>query len=408
MPTFTYKVQDPKAGGVQAGNVQAQNEDEVISALQSKGWVILSVEEEKDKLAGIRKLKGGRVKGRDLVFFSEQMATLLTGGVPLVKALHLLGEHAQSKALGEALQAVTKEVSAGVSLHKALEKHPKVFTPLWVALVQAGELGGNLPQVLRQLGGYMETQENLKSKVVTAFMYPSVLLMTSLGVLAYFIVAIVPKFAEIFSTFDLKLPVFTRMIIGVSLVAQSYSYMIVGALLAGAVLWKLYLRTDAGRLTYNHIQLGIPFFGGLIQDIYVERLLSTLGSMLKSGVSILNGLSVLERVFSANLVFRNALSRIKKDVSEGRGISVSFRNTGIFPPIVPEMMWMGEEAGKLPDILDTLSHFYRDRVDQFIRRFTAIIDPILVLGVGGIVLVIVLAIFMPIFQLSQIGAGGGH
>lgn len=407
MGRFLYTVQDSK-GDTASGSVEAGDENEAINALQSKGYFILSIQAEKDGGGGgMARISGrGNVGGRDLAFFGEQLSTLLNGGVPLVRALTLLGEHSESQALRYALATVTKDVASGSALHKALERHPKCFDTLWISLVQAGELSGQLPKALKQIGSYLQAQEELKGKVITALAYPAVLFCISMSVLVFFIVKIVPTFAEIFKGFDIKLPMITQSIIMVSNVFVHQLPMLILSIVAGVFLLKAYLATEAGQFGKAKFLFGIPFFGNFIKNIQIERLLTTLSTLIESGVSILNAISVLEGVFSTNRIFSQALKTVKNDVATGKSISAAFKKTGVFPSLVTEMMWMGEESGKLPDILGTLSTFYREQIDQFTRRFTSIIDPIMVVFIGGIVAVIVLSIFMPIFQLSQIGAGG--
>ena len=405
MARFSYTVQDSK-GETTSGAIDAGDENEAIGALQGKGYFILSLTSEKTiQTSGGSKAKASShaVAARDLVFFAEQLATLLNGGVPLVRALSLLGEHSNSKGLHEALAQVTKDVASGTALYKALEKHPKAFDTLWVSLVQAGEMGGQLPKVLKQVGMYLSAQAELKGKVITALAYPSVLGAMSMGVLAFFIVRIVPVFAEIFKSFNVELPPLTAFIIFVSNLLVNHLATLVFIAIGAYFVWSAYTATEIGQETKWHLIFGIPFFGMFIKNIMLERLLTTLSTLIESGVSILNAISVLEGVFGENIIFAKLLKSVKNDVASGKSISAAFRKTGQLPPLVTEMMFMGEESGKLPDMLVTLSGFYREQIDQFTRRFTAIIDPILVVGIGGLVGTIVLAVFLPIFKLSTFG-----
>ena len=404
MGRFIYTVQDAQ-GTVTTGNVEADDEDHAVQTLQTKGLFILSIQSDQAKSRGIisiNRLNKGRVSGRELVFFGEQMSTLIGGGIPLVRALSLLSEHAENKNLAAVLGQVTKEVSAGGAFHKALEKHPRVFDEIWVSLVQAGEVSGQLPAVLRQVTAYSESKENIKSKLITALAYPAVLMFMSSGVLAYFVVFIVPVFAGIFKDFDLTLPALTRIIIMVSMIISKYFMYIIVAGIGAVLAFRAYIATPPGRLTWNHIQFKMPLFGSFIKNIQTERLLTTMSTLIRSGVSILNAVSVLEGAFKKNLIFQNALKKAKNDIASGRSISESFKKTGIFSGMITDMMWMGEESGKLPDIITVLSKFYQEQIDQWIRRFSSMVDPILVVGVGGVIGVIVLSIFLPIFQLSQI------
>lgn len=405
MARFSYTVQDSK-GETSSGAVEANDENEAISALQAKGYFILSISADKGGAAGSAKAQGGgKVDLRDLVFFAEQLSTLLNGGVPLVRALSLLGENSSSKGLQYALAQVTKDVASGTALYKALEKHPKVFDTLWVSLVQAGEMGGQLPKVLKQIGQYMSSQAELQGKIITAMAYPGVLMTISMGVLLFFIIKIVPVFADIFASFGVKLPPLTIAII---MVSNLLTHHIAGLVITLTVMWftwSAYTSTEAGQETKWKMILGVPFFGEFVKNILVERMLTTLSTLIESGVSILNAISVLEGVFANNIIFKRVLGSVKNDVASGKSISQSFKKTGALPNLVTEMMFMGEESGKLPDMLVTLSSFYKEQIDQFTRRFNAIIEPLMIVGIGAIVGVIVLAVFMPVFKLSNMG---GH
>lgn len=404
MARYSYTVQDAK-GETSSGALEAGDENEAISALQAKGYFILSISADKAGGGGGAKAAtgGGSVSLRDLVFFAEQLSTLLNGGVPLVRALSLLGENSSSKNLQYALGQVTKDVASGTALYKALEKHPKVFDTLWVSLVQAGEMGGQLPKVLKQIGAYASSQAEIQGKIITAMAYPGVLMTISMGVLIFFIVKIVPVFAEIFASFQVKLPPLTALIIMISNVLVHHLAALIMTLVAVWFVWNAYTSTEAGQETKWRMLFAVPLFGDFLRNMMIERMLTTLSTLIESGVSILNAISVLEGVFAKNIIFRRLLAQVKNDVASGKSISQAFKKTGALPNLVTEMMFMGEESGKLPDMLVTLSSFYKEQIEQFTRRFNAIIEPIMVVGIGALVGVIVLAVFMPVFKLSNLG-----
>jgi type IV pilus assembly protein PilC len=406
MARFSYTVQDSK-GETSTGALEAADENEAISSLQAKGYFILSISAAKGATSAGGKATSGaqKVELRDLVFFAEQLATLLNGGVPLVRALSLLGENSGSKGLQWALAQVTKDVASGTALYKSLEKHPIVFDTLWVSLVQAGEMGGQLPKVLKQIGAYSASQAELQGKLITAMAYPTVLMTISLGVLFFFIIKIVPVFAEIFHGFGVKLPPLTAAIIAVSDILVNHLAGLITVLVTLWFMWGAYTSTEAGQETKWKLIFGIPLVGDFVKNILIERMLTTLSTLIESGVSILNAISVLEGVFAKNVIFRRVLASVKNDVASGKSISQSFKKTTVLPNLVTEMMFMGEESGKLPDMLVTLSSFYKEQIDQFTRRFNAIIEPLMIVGIGAIVGVIVLAVFIPIFKLSSMG---GH
>ncbi len=406
MAQFSYTVQD-NSGETANGTIEAADENEAVSSLQSKGYFILSISADKGRAFSDGKSGsgGGKVQLRELVFLAEQLATLLNGGVPLVRALSLLGENSSSKGLQFALAQVTKDVASGAALYKALERHPKVFDTMWVSLVQAGEMGGQLPKVLKQIGAYKSAQAELQGKIITALAYPAVLMTISLGVLFFFIVKIVPVFAEIFTSFGTKLPPLTAAIILFSNLIVYHLPEMTIAIVVSAFSWRAYTTTESGQDFKWNLIFSVPLLGDFVKTILVERMLTTLSTLIESGVSILNAIAVLEGVFSDNIQFRRTLVSVRNDVSAGKSISQSFKKTGVLPNLVTEMMYMGEESGKLPDMLVTLSNFYKEQINQFTRRFNAVIEPLMIVGIGAIVGTIVLAVFMPIFKLSTMG---GH
>lgn len=405
MQKYTYTVRDAN-GKTLRGSVSADNREKVILALQNKGYLVLEVKEGSAGLfggGGKSRKRGGKVPGHVLAFFAEQLSTLIAGGVPLVRAVSLLGEYASNPTLGYVLTQVAKDIAGGQSLHTALSHHPKTFSHIWLSLVQAGEVGGQLAETLMQISLYTKTQEGMKSKIITAVTYPAILGFASVGVLIYFILGIVPTFAQIFKDFNIDLPLITVMVLQVSSLLINNGILIIFSIVFSIVAFRFYIKTADGKKRWHSFLLSMPLFGNFLKNIYYDRMLSTLSTLLKSGVTILNAILVLEESFDSNIIIQNALKQVRAEVAAGKSISESFRATGVFPGLMTEMMLMGEESGKLPSIIATLSKFYSDNVDQFIARFSAVIDPILICGVGALIGIIVASIFLPIFKLSQIG-----
>ena len=408
MAKYTYTVKDAE-GKTLRGSVVSDNKEKVILALQNKGYLVLDIKEGGGGLfgggsSGGTKKKSGKVPGHVLAFFAEQLATLIAGGVPLVRAVSLLGEYASNATLGAVLTQVAKDIASGQSLHQALSQHPRTFSHIWLSLVEAGELGGQLVETLTQVALYTKTQEAMKSKIITAVTYPAILGISSVGVLIYFIVGIVPTFAQIFKDFNLDLPMITVMVLNVSGVLVNHGILIIATIVFAFVMFRFYIKTVDGRKRWHSFLLSMPIFGNFLKNIYYDRMLSTLSTLLRSGVTILTAILVLEDSFDGNVIIQNALKMVRAEVAAGKTISDSFRSTGVFPGLMTEMMLMGEESGKLPGIIATLSKFYADNVEQFIARFSAVIDPILICGVGTLIGIIVASIFLPIFKLSQIGS----
>jgi len=405
MQKYTYTVRDAN-GKTLRGSVSSDNREKVILALQNKGYLVLEVREGAGGLFGggsKTHKRGGKVPGHVLAFFAEQLSTLIAGGVPLVRAVSLLGEYASNPTLGYVLSQVAKDIAGGQSLHTALSHHPKTFSHIWLSLVQAGEVGGQLAETLMQISLYTKTQEGMKSKIITAITYPAILAIASVGVLVYFILGIVPTFAQIFKDFNIDLPMITVVVLNVSSLLINNGVLIIACMVFAVVAFRFYIKTTDGKKRWHSFLLTMPIFGNFLKNIYYDRMLSTLSTLLKSGVTILNAILVLEESFDSNVIIQNALKQVRADVAAGKSISASFRSTGVFPGLMTEMMLMGEESGKLPSIIATLSKFYADNVEQFIARFSAVIDPILICGVGALIGIVVASIFLPIFKLSQIG-----
>lgn len=407
MPKYTYKVRDEQ-GKTFTGSYTTDSKDRLRAALQNKGYLVLEITETtgglfSSKSSDIRR-KGGKVPGHVLAFFAEQLSTLIAGGVPLVRAISLLGQYASHPTLGMVLTQMAHDISGGQSLHEAMAQHPKTFSHVWMSLVQAGEIGGQIAETLMQLAIYTKTQESMKSKIITALTYPSILFLASVGVLIYFMVGIVPTFRDIFRDFNLELPALTEAVLKVSSLITNHFFLLLLSAIAFGAAFHFYTHTPNGRKRWHSFLLTMPLFGNFLCNIYYDRMLSTLSTLLRSGVTILNAILVLEESFDGNVIIQNALKQVRAEVAAGKAISDAFTDTGVFPGLMTEMMRMGEESGKLPGIIATLSKFYADNVDQFIARFSAVIDPILIVGVGSLIGIVVASIFLPIFKLSQIGS----
>ncbi len=408
MPKYTYKVRD-EHGKTFTGSYTTDSKDRLRAALQNKGYLVLEITETTVGLftprgANATRRKGGKVPGHVLAFFAEQLSTLIAGGVPLVRAISLLGQYSSNPTLGMVLTQMAHDISGGQSLHEAMAQHPKTFSHVWMSLVQAGEVGGQIAETLMQLSIYTKTQEGMKSKIITAVTYPAILFLSSIGVLIYFIVGIVPTFAQIFEDFNLTLPMLTVVVLRVSSMITNHAVLLILTFVGAIAAFRFYIRTPNGKKRWHSFLITMPLFGNFLRNIYYDRMLSTLSTLLRSGVTILNAILVLEESFDGNIIIQNALKQVRAEVAAGKSISDSFADTGVFPGLMTEMMKMGEESGKLPNIISTLAKFYADNVEQFIARFSAVIDPILIIGVGIMIGIVVASIFLPIFKLSQIGS----
>ena len=407
MPKFNCTVQDSNGKYIRS-SITADTMEKAIYALQAKGFIILEMKPEKTKsslasMFGSARIGSKKIKGHVLAFFAEQLSTLLSGGVPLIRAISLLGEYSTDRNFGPVLVSVARDIAGGNSMHEALNKFPKVFDHTWISMIEAGEVGGHLADALLQVAKYVKSKEALKSKIITAVTYPAVLFIMAMGVLVYFVVGIVPTFAEIFKDFDMELPTITKIVLAVSHTIASHWFLIF--LIIGLFVFAFYMviSTPSGKKAWHKFHLTMPLFGNFVSNIYFEKLLNNMSTLLNSGVSIINVLTVMEESFAGNVIIRDAIVYTKNEVASGKSLSESFRKTRVFPGLMTEMMLMGEESGRLPSIMETLAVFYNEQVNQFLARFSALIDPILIVGIGSIIAVIVLSIFLPIFKMSQIG-----
>ena len=407
MPKFNCTVQDANGKYIRS-SITADTMEKAIYALQVKGFIILEIKPEKAKtsfasLFGAARIGSKKIKGHVLAFFAEQLSTLLSGGVPLIRAISLLGEYSTDRNFGPVLVAVARDIAGGNSMHEALDRYPKVFDHTWISMVEAGEVGGHLADALMQVAKYVKSKEALKSKIITAVSYPAVLFVMAMGVLIYFVVGIVPTFAEIFKDFDMELPMITQIVLSVSNTVASHWFLILVIIGIMVGIFYMVVSTPSGKKVWHKFHLTMPIFGKFISNIYYEKLLNNMATLLNSGVSIINVLTVMEESFAGNVIIKEAITYSKNEVASGKSLSESFRKTRVFPGLMTEMMLMGEESGRLPSIMETLSQFYQEQVNQFLARFSAMIDPILIVGIGSIIAVIVLSIFLPIFKMSQIG-----
>ena len=407
MPKFNCTVQDTNGKYIRS-SIVADNMEKAIYALQVKGFIILEIKPEKEKMSfgslfTSARLGSKKIKGHVLAFFAEQLSTLLSGGVPLIRAISLLGEYSTDKNFGPVLVAVARDIAGGNSMHDALAKFPRVFDHTWISMIEAGEVGGHLADSLMQVAKYVKAKEALKNKIITAVTYPAILFLMAMGVLTYFVVGIVPTFEEIFSEFEIELPEITKFVLFVSHSVAAHWLLIAVIISSAVAIFYMVISTPSGRKVWHNFHLTMPIFGTFISNIYFEKLLSNMATLLNSGVSIINVLTVMEESFAGNVIIKEAIVYSKNEVASGKSLSESFRKTRVFPGLMTEMMLMGEESGRLPSIMETLSLFYQEQVNQFLARFSALIDPILIVGIGAIIAVIVLSIFLPIFKMSQIG-----
>lgn len=406
MGDFLYKARDLDGNLVQ-GTMAAAAQNEIIEILQRRGLLITSIEQiitraetKKVTIGGKRKISFSyRVKSDDLCIFARQLGTLLNAGVPLLRSLGVLGKQIESMPLRYAVEKIKDDIQAGSTLRDAIDKHPKVFSRFWVNLVGTGEASGQLPSVLEQIAQYFQSSGELQRRVVSALMYPAILITVSVGAIFVFVIKIVPVFAEMLQGFGMDLPLITRLVIGVSAFMKKFTLPIVVGLPLSIFLLVRIIKTEKGRFVYDRLRLSMPLFGDLFRNIAIANFARGLGTMIASGVPILYALEIVTRTVG-NRVVEESLELVKDSVRDGKTIAEPLEASGIFPPMVILMVNVGEETGELSDMLGHIAKFYEERVTLVVERLATLLEPILLVFMGLIVGFLVVAMFLPIFKMA--------
>lgn len=342
-----------------------------------------------------------QIKLKDMVIFSRQFSSMIGSGVAMIRTLTIIAEQAENTKLKEVLFDVKSQVEQGSALSDAFARHPEVFDRLWVAMVRAGETGGILDEVMRKVAEFAEQRQKLNDKVKSAMAYPTVALIVAVIVFWVMLTFIIPVFKEMFAGIGQELPAFTQMLIDLSALMRSI-WMVVFVAVCGGIFWsiKQYYKTDAGRYMIDGLMLRMPVFGDLIKKVCVARFTRTFGVLVRSGVPMLTALEVVKET-AGNAVLSSAVDAVQKEVREGGNISKPLGRESLFPPMVVQMVAVGEETGRLDDMLNKVADFYDDEVENAVEALTSILEPIMVVGIGGIVGSVVVGMYLPIFSIIQ-------
>ena len=405
MATFSYSARD-KAGVIQKGTIFAPDRAGVTAALAEKSLTPILIKEmaaasakgSNDLLAKLGLT--GKVKLQDKVIFSRQFATMVNAGVPLVQSLNILREQSASKKLQQVVGDVAKQVEGGSTLANALSAHPDVFSNIYVNMVKAGETGGILDQVLDRLATQLEKDAEIVSKVKSAMIYPSVITVATFSAFFFLMTVIVPKLASIFADAGASLPIYTKIMLAISSFMVHQWYLLIGGIVGAVVGYIAWHRTPGGKRTMDKLMLKAPIFGPILMKVNVARFARTFGSLMASGISVLDAINATKSALSST-VYQDELATVAQKVKNGRPMSEQIRNSKNFPAIVGQMLSVGEETGKLDEILIKLAGFYEAEVDTVIAGITSIIEPILIIVLGGMVGFIVISVFGPISAISN-------
>ena len=401
MPFFRYVARD-KEGKLIDEIIEISSQEELVNSLQARGLYIVSIApaHQVKQVKRVQRRYHRGIKDFDLIMFARELATLLSAGVTLIKSLDILCKQIESQTLLRAVEQIKKDVEGGFTFQNALKKHSKIFSEFWIHMIETGEASGHLSLSLEQVATYLEESAALKRKIVSAMIYPLILIFVAVAAIAIFLIKIIPVFSEIFAGFNVELPLLTRIMIILSNVVRKYFLIVIGTFIVLIVAGKRYVATEAGRWQFDTIKFKLPMVGLVMQEISTERFANGLSILLKSGVPILHALDIAEKT-AGNRVMEKELREIKIAVRDGKGIAQTMQNSNLFSPLVVQMIGVGEEIGELSKMLERISLFYKERVDTFVTRLTTMFEPIILIFMGVVVGVLVVAMFMPIFSISN-------
>jgi len=401
MPTtFDYKVRD-RSGNLVSGQLVGDSEGLVMTKLREMGLTPIEVKKAGTGLRLEINLRPGRVKLKDLAVFSRQFATMVNSGLPILRALAILGDQTENRELEKVLTQVRVDVEQGQSLSGAMEKHRKAFNDLYIAMVKTGETGGVLDTVLLRVADNIEREVELRRKIKSAMTYPLVVVILVTFILAAMLLFVVPQFETIYAQLGGKLPLPTRILLGVSQALRNYWYLFMGFVAASVFALRRYKRTERGRATVDAAKLKIPIFGQLFRKTALARFSSTLGMLLRSGVPILQALDIVADTVN-NKVISKAVVDVQGSVREGESIAKPLSRHAVFPPMVVQMLAVGEETGAVDTMLDKVAEFYNSEVSASVDALTSLIEPLLIAIVGGAVGAAVIALYMPMFNIINL------
>ena len=392
MPTFTYTARSAN-GELKTASIDAQSKEDVVSQLRRQRLSVVKVDED----AKPKKAKGG-IKMRDVVIFTRQFSTMINAGLPLVQALDILAKQTENKVLADVTRAVVFDVESGHTVADALSKHPKAFTELYVNMVAAGEAGGILDTILMRLATFMEKNDALVRKVKGAMIYPAVIMSVAVIAICVLLIFVIPVFESMFASVGLALPLPTRVVIGLSKFLKGYWWAVGGGLAGLVYMTRNYYKTSNGKLAIDKALLRFPVLGDVLRKSAVSRFTRTLGTLISSGVSILDGLEITAKT-AGNRVIQDAIMASRASIAGGDTIAAPLQKSAVFPPMVISMIAVGEQTGGLDEMLSKIADFYDEEVDAAVSGLLALLEPIMIVFLGVVVGGMVVAMYLPIFDM---------
>lgn len=398
MPIYEYRARDIK-GALIKGTVDGSSMDAIAEQLSSQGYIPVKITEKKTSFE--LPVIFGRVKYEDLIVFSRQLATLVTSGISFTRSLDTLEEQTKNKRLKEVIRSIRKDIEGGSSFSDALSKYPSVFPPLYVSMIRVGEEGGVLDEVLERLASLLEHEAQTRARIKTAVRYPVIVV---IAICIAFIVLtsfVIPKFAAIYASAKVTLPWPTRVLILINVIISKYWFLLLGGIAGIVLLIRYYLKTPSGSWQWDNIKLKLPIFGPLIHKTVMSRFSRVFSTLYRSGIPLISSLDIVAQTLG-NQVISRAVGEIKNNVREGKGLATPMKTLGVFPPMVIQMVGVGEETGALDTMLNKVSDYYDLEVEYAIRNLATTLEPVLLLFIGGMVLFLALGIFLPIWDMISV------
>ncbi len=403
MPVYIWEYRN-KAGMKIKDEIEARDEKAALILLNRRNIKPDKIKKKpKDIFENVSFLQP-KVTTKDIVIFTRQLSTMIDAGLPLIQGLDILGSQQENPTFKKMLKDIKTEVESGLTLADALKKFPKYFDKLYCNMVAAGEMGGILDDVLRRLATYMEKAEALKGKIKSALNYPIIVLAISFAVIAIIMIFVIPVFSKMFEDFGSALPLPTQIVVDMSNFLKSYFFVLVGGIIIVIFAFKKYYNTQNGRWVMDKLALKAPVFGTLLRKVAVAKFARTLGTLINSGVPIIEALNVASGT-AGNMIVENAIKEVRMSISEGRTIAQPLMESGIFPGMVVQMISVGETTGALDAMLNKIADFYDSEVDTAVDGLTSMIEPIMITFLGGFIGGIIVAMYLPIFKMA--GAVGG-
>ncbi len=403
MPEYTWKARS-RDGKTRRGVLSGDNEALVRLQLRRMNLVPLSVKLKKVRAKNIT-LFQPRIKEKDIVVMTRQFATMIDAGLPVVQCLEILAEQQEKKNLGNIIRNVKESVEGGKTLSESLSTYPNIFSKLYVSLVEAGETGGVLDTVFNRLAAYIEKVAKLKAKVKGAMTYPAVVLAIAVLVVAVILIFVIPVFSEVFSEMGVALPLPTQIVVDLSYFFRDRIAYIVAALVLLILVFRKAYKTDLARRFLDRVSLRLPLFGMLLRKVAIAKFCRTLGTMVASGVPILESMDIVART-AGNKVVEGAVVKARTAISQGKTIVEPLRDSGVFPSMVTQMISVGEATGELDNMLAKIADFYDDEVDHTVESLTSMLEPAMMVVLGGIIGGMVISMYLPIFQMAGVLMGG--